>query len=333
MTSPPRTKTRVTPMGLLLLSPPSSFNLLNVFSSPFLVSGPPLILTTITISNSVRKPRFDFFFSSYDPFFCDRLLFFIYLFIFFFFFFFFLTSPQTPPDATAQCIPGTQVCQQDFFKHDYSCGVNPVTTAYDNNGGGVVMAATGGAADGCTQGRASFLQVLCPTNGMASGSFGPVTEQQACVYTIPFYHDVGCGKTEDEKKKKNDDGLSGGSVFLIMFAFFSLFSFLLNTFLSFPFLFSFLFFSFFSGEISFLPPQLLCLSLRLLRCWSWMERLPRQAWCRDGPSSGVLEGSSFPLQGWCDVFGRQVHRWKRLQQRGVKKKTHESAVWGFSLCF
>ena len=93
-----------------------------------------------------------------------------------------------------QCPAGTQVCQKDFFAHIYSCGVYPVTSAYETGSGkGVVMYASGGSIDGCTQGRQSYLEVLCPKGtGYSSGTFGPVTQKQACVYTFPFYHDVGC---------------------------------------------------------------------------------------------------------------------------------------------
>ena len=93
-----------------------------------------------------------------------------------------------------QCSAGTQVCQEDYYKHAFSCGVNPVTSAYETGSGkGVVMYASGGSSDGCTQGRQSYLEVLCPKGtGYSSGTFGPVTEQQACAYTFPFFHDVGC---------------------------------------------------------------------------------------------------------------------------------------------
>eukprot|EP00009_Paramoeba_aestuarina_P005175 CAMPEP_0201523576 /NCGR_PEP_ID=MMETSP0161_2-20130828/20356_1 /ASSEMBLY_ACC=CAM_ASM_000251 /TAXON_ID=180227 /ORGANISM="Neoparamoeba aestuarina, Strain SoJaBio B1-5/56/2" /LENGTH=246 /DNA_ID=CAMNT_0047922739 /DNA_START=83 /DNA_END=823 /DNA_ORIENTATION=+ len=120
------------------------------------------------------------------------------------------STPNVGNSNECNQITPTQVCQQDGVNLDWSCGINPSTTAYGDPGKGVVMAASGGSDSGCTSGRSSFVRVICPDGtGFSSGTVKFVEENPTCTYTIALYHDVGCAK--------GSSGLSGGSIFLIIF--------------------------------------------------------------------------------------------------------------------
>jgi len=158
-------------------------------------------------------------------------------------------TTNTPSSGTlGTCATLTQVCQQPGTPPDKGCGLGPPIYSFVSNGGGVVMKTSGGTT-GCSPvvARSTTLNVLCARNfGKSGNSVDKVIENPGCVYTINFYSDSGCGSLAPVPTSKptplrtpiptsvptptvptptptptpfipKKKGLSGGSVFLIIF--------------------------------------------------------------------------------------------------------------------
>jgi hypothetical protein len=126
-------------------------------------------------------------------------------------------------DVTPSGAPGcdnpspTQVCQQPGSGIDKSCGINPVPRSLSgksSKGEGFTLYSSGGTLGCRDQGtgeerpRETNLNVICTDKAPFFSGAVLETDPPGCIYTINFYHEYGCGK---------GGGLSGGSVFLIIF--------------------------------------------------------------------------------------------------------------------
>jgi len=134
-----------------------------------------------------------------------------------------LCDPTTDtPSGFTPCLSNTQVCQQPGTPPDKSCGIGPPSITYLANAGGIVMSTQGGYV-GCSPqvARSVQLNLLCASaNGKPDSSVDIVTESTSgCQYTIKQYFNAACGKkpSPPSPPKNQGGGLSGGSVFLIIF--------------------------------------------------------------------------------------------------------------------
>mmetsp|Transcript_12408 Transcript_12408/g.16609 ORF Transcript_12408/g.16609 Transcript_12408/m.16609 type:complete len:262 (+) Transcript_12408:150-935(+) len=129
---------------------------------------------------------------------------------------------ESTPNANvgSECKPKTQVCQLDGNNFDTSCGIGPpdYSLISDTETQGVTQKASSG--DVCTStstGRVTSINLKCPSAFSRTNlEIDEVIEVSTCVYSVDLYLTSACGK------KKNDDGdkptgLSGGSIFLIIF--------------------------------------------------------------------------------------------------------------------
>jgi len=155
-----------------------------------------------------------------------------------------LCDPTTDtPSGFTSCAQDTQVCQQPGTPPDKSCGIGPPSISYVANAGGVIMSTQGGYP-GCSPqvARSVQLNLLCASaNGKADSTVDIVQESSSgCQYTIKQYFTSACGKkaspptpskappppptptpppspTPPPTPRTQNQGLSGGSVFLIIF--------------------------------------------------------------------------------------------------------------------
>lgn len=138
-----------------------------------------------------------------------------------------LCDPTTEtPSGYLACANGTQVCQQPGTPPDKSCGIGPPTIGYLPNGTGVTMSTVGGYVGCGSTARSVVLSLLCATTyGKPDKSIDLVVESAAgCQYTISQYLLAACGSStpptpppSTKPPKTPSSGLSGGSVFLIIF--------------------------------------------------------------------------------------------------------------------
>jgi len=119
----------------------------------------------------------------------------------------------------------TQVCQQGgTLTTGKSCGTGSPepTYSYKGNGQGIIMTTTKGTP-GCTSpatARSTTLNVLCASAFNRADKSADTVAETACTYQITMYLTAACGTKGsggNTKDKSSGGGLSGGSVFLIIF--------------------------------------------------------------------------------------------------------------------